>query len=420
MKLKKLLLLMLIIFNFSYAKSLSDAIKNGEVKGSLRSVYLNYDYDVYFSDSEAFGIGGRISYKSDNFNNFKIASTFSTSQGFGLNNPKDLSMAFMYPANGKSFSILEEFYLKYQSNKNTLTIGRQGLNSLFINSDDGMIVPNSFNAIYLINEYFKDIKLEVAHIRKMSGTWDSKADGSKFLTMSKVAWNEPNYYDLSTIVGNSSTSFISVTYSSENFKFQLMDFYASEMFNAVFSEFNYEKNLKDINLNFGLQYTYRKEIGKLKDSEINVDYSVYGVKLGLDFKNEINLSTTLTTVSDDDSIHFFGAWGGYPEFAYGMMITYFDTSLQDSDIYMLNIDYDLSKIGLKDLSTTLRYTYYNLNSEFTKNSYAPNGEGYMNAYGLALSYNINKNLSLNFKYGTRKLDSGNKSKLFRSRLVYNF
>ena len=67
-----------------------------------------------------------------------------------------------------------------------------------------------------------------------------------------------------------------------------------------------------------------------------------------------------------------GAWGGYPYFANGMIFHFFEAgSLQNAASYKVQGGYDLAKVGLDNAVIKARYTFYDLDSNY---SIASNGQ----------------------------------------------
>ena len=128
-----------------------------------------------------------------------------------------------------------------------------------------------------------------------------------------------------------------------------------------------------------------------------------------------------TGVSDDDSLHYLGSWGGYPEFASGMLLSYFETYLRDADIYAITSKHTLDNLA-KGLSFKFQYARYELNKDYTINiaKGSPNGDDYMNAYGVQAFYQYNKNLSVKMAFAGRELENKNNSKLVRAVMKYSF
>ena len=134
------------------------------------------------------------------------------------------------------------------------------------------------------------------------------------------------------------------------------------------------------------------------------------------------LKLAYTGVTDTPSIHFFGTAGGYPEFASGMMVSYFETSLRDANIYSItpSVSFTTNKHAF---NLSALYAYYDLSANYTKGGYlgdSINGDDYMEAYGVSGNYTYDKKLSWTIKLAQRVLEHGDQNVLVRTSLGYKF
>ena len=401
-----------------------------KVSGDVRVAYIDYKYDDnFFPDSYAGVVSGKLSLETLKWHDVYAKVSFTTVQGIDHDKSKQ-AMTYLFSQTWKgvnnSYSLLQETFLAYENSQVTFKIGRQEMLGAYIDSDDYYLTPNSFEALTLQYRPIKEVILNVGYVDKMSGTWDSSYDGADFYSMSRQAWihysdGTKDTYPIDAvyaIVGDQGISYVSASYEKYGHKIQLLDYYAHEMFNTIMAQYNYIGEY----FNAALQYSTKREVGKLKESSLyRVHYDVYGAKVDTNINDSWNLGVAYTGVSDDDSLHFFGSWGGYPEFASGMAVSYFETYLRDANIYALTSKHDLSAL-LKGLRVKLRYAYYDLNADYTLNikKNIPNGDAYMHAYGLQTNYDYNEELGLKIIIAGRELESGHKSQLFRAILKYAF
>jgi hypothetical protein len=376
--------------------------------------YADYRYeDSFASDSAAGVVSGKLSVETIKWNNLYSKASFTTVQGIDHDADKQ-STTYIFNPDGESFSLLEEVYLGYTNSMLDIKLGRQEITTPYIDSDDYFVTPNGFEAITLRAKPIEELVVDAGHVTRMSGTWDSGYDGSTFNSMSRQSLLPSGAYD---IVGNQAVSYLGGTYTRDAHKLQLWDFYAHEMFNTAMVQYDYETK----NYNVALQYSMKREVGKLKDSSAyKVHYDVYGARIGATVTDKWNLDLAYTGVSDDDSSHAFGSWGGYCEFASGMGgVSYFETSLRDANIYALTTQHKLSGV-LKGLSFKMRYAFYDLNPEYTVTTDAVDGYDYMHAYGAQVNYDYSKELTFKVSLAGRELDGGNRAQFFRIMSKYAF
>ncbi|MDP1972072.1 MAG: OprD family outer membrane porin, partial [Sediminibacterium sp.] len=72
------------------------------------------------------------------------------------------------PNNKKDLDRLEEFYLKYNFKKSNITIGRQLINTPFINLQDGRMRPTGVEGVWVNLNEFKKIQLEAGILNAIS------------------------------------------------------------------------------------------------------------------------------------------------------------------------------------------------------------------------------------------------------------
>jgi hypothetical protein len=394
----------------------------------LRAVYVNYDQDRYWEDGEVFVTSLKLGYKKEIFDSLEAGIVFGAIEDFGLNGSNKTNNTYIYNRDGDTFAIVNQAYLKYRYKKSFLEFGRFEFNSPLIDSDDYFVLSNSFEGVNS-NINIDALNIKIGHINRMSGSWDAGYDGGSFISMSKSPWmhkaDKNRVYStdwpnpVTTLgIDEEGVSYIGFDYSCDDYKFQIWDYYAHEFMNSIYVQTDFKID----NFDIAFQYNKFDSIGQLKDiSKTNplaiIDYSVWGAKIATKIDG-IGITLAYTGASDDESAHLWGSWGGFPYFASGMMVSYFETSLRDAHIYALNADFEL----IKDLSTTLHLGYYDLNPEYTKDSVrdVPNGEDYMYTYGISNNYKLNDELSFVFKLAGRTLDSKDHATLVRTIVKYKF
>jgi hypothetical protein len=393
----------------------------------LRAVYVNYDFDNYWRDSEAFVSSAKLGYRDSLYDDFEWGITFGAIEDFGLSDPDKQSMTYIFNREGKNFAILHQAYLKYKSGKNHLEIGRFEYSSPLIDSDDYYVLSNSFEGINAHIEFDK-ISMDLGHISRMSGAWDAGYDGGSFVGMSKSVWMHkadaqelvqwPNpVADLG--IDDGGVSFVSLSYKDEFMKLQAWDYYAYELMNTMY----FQSDFKLSHIDLAFQYIDFNDVGQmqeLSDPRAVIDYSVWGAKIDARLA-DVDISLGYTGVSDEESSHMWGSWGGFPYFASGMMVSYFESSLRDAHIFSLNTTFS----PINKLSTTLHAGYYDLNPDYTIDTRgdrnAVDGESAMYTYGVSNSYTYSDRASAVLKLAGRKFpESDNSATYVRMILKYSF
>lgn len=414
----------------------SESISMQNLSVDVRAVYINYDYDTGFPDAEAFASSLKIKYEQEIVDGLTGGIAFGTVQDLGImdydKSDKKRNMAYVFDKNKENFSLLHQAYLKYTYSKSFIELGRFELETPMLSADDYFVLSNSFEGIHFDIKEIQNYTFRVGYLSKMSGAWDSAYDGSKFESMTKQAWahrgdlGSEEYYNLVDDLGvdDAGMGYIGVEYKTDNLKLQAYDHILLDAYNTIFTQVDYTTTLGNKELLAAGQYIKYDGIGALKNNanpDAVVDYATYSAKAQISSDN-YKVKLAYTGVTDTPSIHFFGTAGGYPEFASGMMITYFSTSLRDANIYSITPSFNFeSEKNVYKL--TLLYSYYDLNSDYTKGGYigdSVNGDAYMHAYGTSVNYTHDKKLSFTIKLAQRVLEHGDENLLFRTILGYKF
>ena len=153
--------------------SLLHAFKSGQFNGHFRYLFMATDNEKGLTDFYANAIGAGIRFETARFHNFQFAisgfyifnvgSSDLTKQDtltgqysryeIGLFDVNDL-------ANKKDINRLEELYLKYNIRHSYVRIGRQFINSTFINLQDGRISPNAVEGVWAELNEIKKMKIQ--------------------------------------------------------------------------------------------------------------------------------------------------------------------------------------------------------------------------------------------------------------------
>jgi len=154
--------------------SLLYALKKGQFDGHFRYFFMSTQNEKGLTDYYANAVGGGIRYESGRFHNFQFAmSGFSIFNIGSSNLAKADSLTGQYsryeiglfditnPSNKSNMNRLEECYVKYNDKNSFVKIGRQFINSAFINLQDGRMQPTGVSGVLAnINEIKKvDIQL---------------------------------------------------------------------------------------------------------------------------------------------------------------------------------------------------------------------------------------------------------------------
>lgn len=144
------------------SNSLLGVFKNGKVEGHFRQFFMATDNKKGLTDYYAHATGGGLSYRTAPYHGFQLGVG-----GFFIFNTgsSDLSKAdpstqqlnryeiglfdIENPHNKNDIDRLEELYLSYSWKNNSVTLGKQIINTPFINPQDGRMRPTGVEGIWL-------------------------------------------------------------------------------------------------------------------------------------------------------------------------------------------------------------------------------------------------------------------------------
>ncbi len=279
------------------------------------------------------GAGGKIALTTGNWQGLKAKIAYYQTSDLGLRskNPKETD-AYMFDVDKSPYSVVGEKYIEYTNGQNTITAGRQEIDTPIISTYDYRIIPNLFEAYTLTNKSIKNTSLTLSYVTKMSGL-DGLVSFKRFESMSQQTYTSLNMTaDLATIDNSESPIDVSLISGHQgvimlgavidkNPKLSIWNYYCKDVSNTFYIDSAIEHKLTD-----GLFATYEaqaysvKTIGKLNDFlktlGLNGSYELYGLKTTITQKNS-PLSGYVAANQfggNAKTVTAFGNWGGYPEF----------------------------------------------------------------------------------------------------------
>ena len=364
------------------------------VSGDERAGWVQYDYDNSdglptinrgHKDSRGFYVIPKLSIETPIYSGFRAKITGAGATDFGLNKNNKQSRNFVFdPKKNDPFAILQELYVEYANDQHNALVGRNEIFTPMIEADDYYMLANSFEVARYINSSFQDTELHVGYFGQMAGVWDSGDDGTEFHSMSDASFvpqiNKDKADDTGVFYG-------AVDYNNGLHHGQLWNYYAKDLYNTVFAQYNYTSKNRYFSYDAGAQFINFNEVGDLKSSDTRIDYSIYSLKYDAALDNGFSVASGFSKFTDSDGQgSTLGAWGGYPYFANGMIFHFFEAgSLRNAEAYKLQGAYDFSKIGIDKLSLALRYTYFNLDSKYSISSDGSR-QDFMKMGGIRLNY----------------------------------
>ncbi|CAA6808228.1 MAG: Unknown protein [uncultured Sulfurovum sp.] len=342
-----------------------DAIETNsyEFNGYLRGTYHTHDIknDKKYQDD---AVGGKLHFQTPSYEGLSVGtSLYFTTKVFHGDNGDLIPLRGEYE---ESYAILGEVYLEGEFGETRLKIGRQELNTPFADMDDIGMVPNTFEAVTLVNNDIKDTEIFLGQIHKMSGVGAEVVD--KF----------------TRINGSQNMQVLGVSYEGiENLGLsawynRLKD---AEVNGMAYFESIYENSFENYVYGLGLQYANQSYL-------VGEDAEVLGLKVDAGLKSlGVLVSCAYNKINNNVANSGFG---GGPFFA-GSEFLVVDNAGKNATARSVGLEYDVSTLGLKDLTLGVGKMYIETESK-TK----------AREFDFLASYKVNDKLFIDMVYADLK------------------
>ena len=401
-----------------------------KVTGDLRMGYVDYDYSnspqpvLYNPDinkghqnSRGFYVIPKVSITTPTYNGFSAKITGAGVTDFGINNSLYESRTFAFGASGDPYAILQEAYIQYVNGGHAFMVGAKEIVTPMVDADDWYLFANTFQGAYYKNTIFENITFAGGYIYKMAGVWDSGADGANYHSIADTSYLDQRDKDKAGDSGMWAGVF---QYSDDTHDIQLWDYYAVDLYNTFFSQYDYTSKYNEISYDAGIQFIDFQDVGSNRFTPI--DYNIFSLKFDAKFNNGFDLSTGVAFYSDGPGAGAtLGAWGGYPYFANGMIFHFFEAGdMRNTNSYKAQFGYDFGEQGLNGLWIGARYSYFDLDPKYSKSSKNGLGQDAQKNYGLRVSYNDDSGFYFTGTYEYVDLDHQNRIDALRLIGGYKF
>lgn len=400
------------------------------VTGDLRMGYVHYDYsnspqpsdydpsvNKGHKNSKGFYVIPKVSINTPTYNGLSAKITAAGVTDFGMNDPLYESRTFAFGPSGDPYAILQEAYVEYVNGGHTFVAGAKEIVSPMVDADDWYLLANSFQTAYYKNTVSENITFAGGYIYKMAGVWDSGADGTKYESISDASVVSE---ELKELVGDKGMWTGVFQYSDETHHLQLWDYYAIDLYNIFFSQYDYTSTYNEMHYDAGVRFTDYQDVGN--NTFTPIDYHVLSFRFDAKFDDGLTLSTGAAFHSDGPGAQSsLSAWGGSPSFAKGMIFSYADAGdMRNVNSYKAELGYNFEKLGLDGLWVGARYTYFDLDPKYSISSSNGLGQDYQKDYGLRVTYNDESGIYFTGTYEYADLDQQDSISGFRLIGGYKF
>jgi hypothetical protein len=257
--------------------TLQYALRKGRFDASFRLYYMSTNNQNPLTDYYALAFGGGMKYETGKFKGFQVgvggfftwnlsSSNLAISDSVtGAKNRYEIGQFDIEdPENKKNIDRLEDFYLKYSFKKLVVTIGKQGIQTPFVNPQDGRMRPTGEQGLWLALSPDEKLRIQGGWLTRISprGTvrwFDSDESIGLYPTGVNIYGQKSNYK------GNLESSGIGLLGAQytigKGTTLQLWEQYTDRLFNTIMfqadGEWTSGRQGKFIG---GMQYTYQNPL----------------------------------------------------------------------------------------------------------------------------------------------------------------
>lgn len=431
------------------SSSILGAFKGGNVQGHFRYFFMNTINEGNLTDYYANAAGGGLRFETAQFHNFQFAVSgfyiFNIgSSDFTKPDPQstqfnryEIGLFDIEDANNKlDINRLEEIHIKYSFKKSSIKLGRQLLNTPFINLQDGRMRPTGVNAIWTEINDIKNLKIEGGWIHAISPRstthWYSIGESIGIYPSGLNTDGTPSkYYKMTDSKGIALLSLQSNI--SKRLKVQFWNMYTQNVFNTAMLQSDFSLPLKNkSNLILGAQVIKQDAINEGGNHDQAASYFLkngkslsFGAKIALKNKNW-ETSLNYNRITKKGRYLLPREWGRDPFFTF--LPRERNEGFGDVHAIMAKIDYKIPQTRFK---TSIAAGYYKLPDvkNFTLNKYGFPSYSQINTdfrytfnkglKGLEAQLLLVSKINAGETYGNSKMVI-NKVNMFQSNLVLNF
>jgi hypothetical protein len=218
--LQTVLLISLLVGLPAPALSLPKAFENSTLTGNIRSYFQSQDFERQ-ADVSAYSLGGKLKLETGSFRGFKAGAAYYLATDFDIN--RDVSgKPNLFPSSIGTFG---EAYLQYNYNSTLVRLGRQLIDTPFMNPSDAHIAPITFLAYRLINNSLENFEFTAIHVTEVKRRQNNGFENTgKFITDRLGLTTDDT--DGATVLG--------IKWEKENLKIQGWEYYYPDFYNLIY------------------------------------------------------------------------------------------------------------------------------------------------------------------------------------------
>lgn len=303
-----------------------------EETGFVKTIdgYVRAGYQSDGENATDLALGVKLHIETNSWHGISAGASFYSTNDIGSNDGAGVPF---FDATNNSYSILGEAYLLGQWGNTTIKLGRQEIDTPFLDTDDIGMVPNTYEALLIVNEDIANTTVTFSHVEKMAGV-DAEVDPAKF----------------ENVRDNDHVQLLGIEYAFSD-HLALSGWYYhlnnSEINNLIYSDLTYSDTFHTIEYELGVQYAHRN----LKDS-VGEDGDIYGAMFALSMEQTgIDLGVAYNRANNNYATNGFG---GGPFYTSSEHLTLREANA-DGDALLLSAGFDAAIVGIDGLKLGIGY-----------------------------------------------------------------
>lgn len=258
----------------SYASPWREVWNDSVFNGYIRSYYQTRELKTP-NDVELYSLGTKLNFETGSLYGFQGGAAFYIANDLGANRDDVKSQNFLLPVS--ELNTVGQAYLKYSRDQTEITVGRQTVDTPFINPSNAFIVPVTFWGYALSDSSLKSVTFNLMYLDKIKLRQETLfQDTGNFLTDRLGVKREQT----------SGTTAAGITWNHKKNKVQIWNYYLPELFNMVYFQADLElPHFGDLQPFLSIQYGNQIDVGDKLLGTVNAQ--VFGANLGFgwaDFK----------------------------------------------------------------------------------------------------------------------------------------
>jgi hypothetical protein len=370
------------------SNSLLYAFKKASINGRLRYFFMATDNAPGLTDYYANAVGGGLRFETAKFHGFQFGvSGFFTynigSSNLALPDPKtnqsnryEIGLFDITDAKNKyNIERLEELFLKYTRKNNYIKLGKQLINTPFVNLQDGRMHPTSINGLWTEINQIKNTKIEIGWLNQISprGTvkWYSMEQSiGVYSTGLNIDGTKSNY------AGNTRTkgvALVGITHNpTKELAVKFWNVYSENVVNSLLLQADLKKDLKEGgNIIAGAQMIAQTRVGNGGNADFSKRYFqhngslTFGANIGWE-RASWKTSLNFNRITAKGRYLMPREWGRDP--FYTFLSRERNEGLANSNAYVVKVEYSVPKTTFK---TTVGFGLFDLPGvgDFNNNKY---------------------------------------------------